>query len=138
MQCFVTDGGSVFALNEKDIVSVCKHKGDILTRADAMMAQAVEEGGDRLDSYDGNHGFYAKCGFEPVAWTKFDPQYAPDGALPEDIVFYRYTGNKRKLTPDEAKADVEAFKAQNKPMDYDTACDFRNHMIDYYNKGAEQ
>lgn len=40
------------------------------------MAMAVANGGKTLDSYDGNIGFYMKCGFEPISACRFNPNYA--------------------------------------------------------------
>lgn len=94
-----TEGGSTFAIKpDGDIISVCKNPvTDKATNARDLMAAAVEAGGTHLDSYDGNWGFYTKCGFEVVSRCKFDPQYAPPGwkeanGKKEDIVFMRYVG----------------------------------------------
>ena len=129
MECYASDGGSVFAIHGTDIVSVCKRKGDSTCGGKDLLESAVEHGGNKLDSYEGNHAFYTRCGFEPVAWTKFNPEYAPEGALPEDIVFYKYTGNKRLLTPEEAKKDVEAFKGTMEQMEYDVAQAYRDARL---------
>ena len=129
-ECYATENGSTFALHGKDIVSVCRNRNDKDCYPLDLMAQAVEAGGDRLDSYEGNHAFYRKCGFEPVSWTKFNAEYAPDGASPEDIVFYRYTGNVQCLNPQDAKADLEKFKSGMEPMEYDDACAYRDNEIE--------
>ena len=108
--CHITPGGSVAAVTaDGDIVSVCKMPGDSISGKE-LVAQAVAAGGIKLDSYDGNHGFYIKCGFEPVSWCKWDEQYAPTGwnekrDKREDIIFYKYTG---------------------RVSDYKTAQDFKN------------
>ena len=129
MECYASDGGSVFAIHGTDIVSVCKRKGDSTCGGKDLLESAVEHGGNKLDSYEGNHAFYTRCGFEPVAWTKFNPEWAPVGALPEDIVFYKYTGNKRLLTPEEAKKDVEAFKGTMEQMKYEVAQAYRDARL---------
>lgn len=67
-----------------------------------------------LDSYEGNHEFYVKCGFEPVSWCKWNGEYAPDDWNKEfgkeDIIFYKYVGVgnvKREHTHvDDFKASV--------------------------------
>ena len=132
MGCYVMPGGSTFAVKPNgDIVSVCKNAngGD---RGDSIMACAVEHGGNRLDSYEGNHRYYRKCGFEPVSWTKFDPQYAPAGTPAEDVVFYAYTGNKVKFRRDtgEDKAELDDFKGREKAMSYEAASIFRDNFIE--------
>ncbi len=65
-----TEGGSTVAVTKDgDIISVCKYKDDTCKGRD-LLAMAVQNGGVKLDSYEGNHGFYDKCGFEPVSWCK--------------------------------------------------------------------
>ena len=56
--------------------------------------------------------------------------HAPEGASPEDIVFYRYTGNVQCLNPQDAKADLEKFKSGMEPMEYDDACAYRDNEIE--------
>ena len=124
--CFVSDGGSVFALNGQDIVSVCKHRGDESISGKGLISEAINKGGRKLDSYEGNHAFYAKCGFEPISWTKFNPEYAPEGAQPEDIIFYKYTGNKRFLDKEGVEKEIEDFKRSINPMEYDDAAAYRD------------
>ena len=97
MKCYASNGGSVYALDGTDIVSVCKKEGDSVRGKD-LIKDAVRRGGNKLDSYEGNHNFYVKCGFTPVSWCKFDEAYAPSDWKkgeypPEDIIFYKYTGN---------------------------------------------
>ena len=128
-QCFVSDGGSVFALAGEDIVSVCKNRDDKGFSGKGLLEAAVLNGGRKLDSYEGNHAFYAKCGFEPVSWTKFNPEYAPDGALPEDIIFYKYTGNKRELDKAGVNKEIFDFKRSVEPMEYDAAGAYRDARL---------
>ena len=126
--CYVMPGGSTFAVKPNgDIVSVCKNaNGDDMS--DEIMACAVARGGDRLDSYEGNHRYYRKCGFEPISWTEYDPQYKTP---PEDVVFYAYTGNKVKFKrkTDEDKIDLEKFKRKTDALSYDAASVFRDNFI---------
>lgn len=119
----VTDGGSTVAVTaDGDVISVCKKPGD-KTNGKELMNLAVANGGTKLDSYSGNHGFYVKCGFEAVSWCEWDDGGADEGwinkewlkvnglnpnistaelsAIPnsalkvprEPVVFYKYTGN---------------------------------------------
>lgn len=129
----VTDGGSTIAVDNGDIVGVCKNANDNISGSD-LLAFAVKNGGDRLDSYEGNHRFYVKNGFEPVSWCKWDDEYS-DGAIEqgwnpkrdkkEAIVFYKYVGkgNVKNQDLDDFKASVPASG------DYDTAMEARNATI---------
>ena len=93
----VTQGGSTVAVTpDGDIVSVCKNPRDSVSGTD-LLKMAIENGGKKLDSYEGNHGFYIKKGFEPVSWCKWSDEFTPPDwkagrDKKEDIVFYRYTG----------------------------------------------
>lgn len=98
---FVTKKGSTIAITKDgDIISVCARRTgnrDNDDRGRSVMEYAVKHGGKKLDSYSGNHGFYVKCGFEPVSYCKFDEKYAPPGwrkgvDVAEPIIFYKYTG----------------------------------------------
>ena len=128
-KCFATEGGSVFAIAGEDIISVCKNPDDRTCSGTMLIEQAVKEGGRKVDSYEGNHAFYAKCGFEPVSWTKFNPEYAAPGTPPEDVIFYIYTGNKRKMTVDESHDDLEKFKASVSAKNYDEAGKIRDEIL---------
>lgn len=121
----ITDGGSTIAVSEDgDIVGVCHNKDDP-TRGRELLKKAVENGGTKLDAYDGLFGFYTKCGFEPVSWCKFNEEYAPDdwkkgrdGA--EDVIFFKYTGKPSKY------ANVREFKKTvEASADYDSAKEVR-------------
>lgn len=124
----VTDGGSTIAIDGGDIVGVCKHPSDSLSGKD-ILAFAVKNGGTKLDSYDGNHGFYVKCGFEPVSWCAWNGDYAPDDwsesrDVPENIIFYKYTG---KTSP-YATAE-EFYDAVPASADYDSAYAERDKQL---------
>ena len=126
MQTYVTRGGSCVAVKSNgDIVSVCKRHGDKGVRGDDLLIKARKLGGIKLDSYDGNHDFYIKNGFEPISWCKFDKQYAPSGwnGKEEDIVFYVYTGNKNSISLHDFKNKIP-YSA-----DYDTAQKTRDDLI---------
>ena len=92
----VTPRGSTVAVKPSgDIIAICKSADDDV-RGSELLSWAVKAGGDRLDSFSGNHKFYTKNGFEPVSWCEFDPEFAPedwrDEFGHEPIIFYRYTG----------------------------------------------
>lgn len=127
---YATKDGATYGLDDGDIISVGvipKSKGGI-TRGKEVLAEAVKRGGNKLDSFSGNHGFYVKCGFEPVSWCEFDEKYKPDGWEPgrdkkEPVVFYKYVG------PGKVKAsmDVNEFLSRVKPSkDYEMAKKKRN------------
>lgn len=118
-----TNGGSTIAIDKDsgDIYGVCKNRNDKMSGKE-LIAYAVEHGGTCLDSYEGNHGFYVKCGFEPVSWCKWDDRFAPQGwnaerDQREDIVFYKFVGVGKVKN-----IDLSEFK-QNTAVskDYDTA-----------------
>lgn len=133
----VTDGGSTVAIDDGDIVAVCVGPGDgkggMLTGHE-ILAYAVKNGGTKLDSYSGNHAFYARNGFEAVSRCKWDPAYE-DGAREqgwdpnrddrEDIIFYRYVGEGK--VKNKTMEDVE----KNIPYsaDYDEAYSARDREV---------
>lgn len=126
---YITSDKSTLAVKKDgDIVAVCKHP-DEAYKGKELIAMAVEKGGCKLDSYDGNHGFYTKCGFEPVSWCKWDDKYAPDDWKEgrdekEDIIFYRYTGKK------DIDVSYDDFKENVVPSrDYDEAYRKRDKTI---------
>lgn len=114
----VTKKGSTVAVTaDGDIISVCKNPGDNLSGKD-LMKIATENGGVKLDSFSGNHGFYTKCGFEPVSWTPFNEAYAPAGwrkgvDSPEPVVFYKYTGKKVTTTLKDFLASTKPFEGED-------------------------
>ena len=123
----VTDGGSTIAIDNGDIVAVCKNPGDI--KGSQLLQFAVKNGGNKLDSYDGNHGFYIKNGFEPVSWCKWDQSFAPDGweeanCKAENIIFYKYTGRES-----EYKTPADFYKAIPASKDFDTAYEERDKNL---------
>lgn len=111
-KCFVTEGGSCVAVKpDGDIISVCKNFNNTTQETGRDLIKiAVANGGTKLDSFSGNYGFYAKCGFEPVSWTPFDEAYAPKGWRkgiddPEDVIFFKYVGKP----VDHSKAALSKF-----------------------------
>ena len=129
---YTTRHGSTFAITKnKDIVSVCRVKTDSLSGKE-IMAKAVEKGGIKLDSFEGNHKFYRKCGFEAVSWCKWDGDYAPEGWKPEydgeDVIFYKYTGNFPK-SKDEIESADDFKKRVPVSKDYDEAHEKREDSL---------
>lgn len=95
---FKSKSGSCAAVKtDGDIVSVCRVDSEKAVSGSDLLKEAIKRGGDRLDSFDGNWRFYVKNGFEPISWTPFNEEYAPDGwekerDEEEDIIFFAYTG----------------------------------------------
>ena len=108
---FVTEHGSTIGIDKDGtIISVCSYKdskGKSYDNARALMEFAVNQGGVKLDTFDGNYGFYRYCGFTPISWirfTDFDTSVIPEWVSghesnpqlfnEEDIIFFKYTGSK--------------------------------------------
>ena len=125
---YLSTGGSCVAIEPNgNIVSVCKRKGDVINGRD-LLRYAVENGGNRLDAFSGLYGFYSKQGFEPVSWTPFNEEYAPDGwdktrDEREPIIFWKYTGKVNELSYDDFISTVKPSK------DYDEAMTMRDREI---------
>lgn len=142
MDKFIFDEAA-FAIHDGDIVSVCVNQKSHLSGSQ-LIQMAVKNGGTKLDSYDGNWEFYTKNGFEPVSWCKWNDDYASDEwkktngfknddwksksdddfkVEREDIVFFKYTGNKQRINMTEWKKKVPATD------DYDEAYAIRDKSI---------
>ena len=120
----ITEGGSTAAVTSSgDIISVCKNPGDNMRGKD-IIALSVANGGRKLDSYSGNHGFYIKCGFEPVSWCEWNDEYAPSdwdmskGCEREPVIFYKYSGKGKASV---YKTPEDFFNAIPASEDYDAA-----------------
>lgn len=91
---------------------------------------AVANGGKKLDSYEGNHSFYMRNGFEPISWCKWDDEFAPpdwkQDYEKEDIIFYRYTGKPTT----ESLADFKKRVAAS--ADYSEAAKLRDNSLEEY------
>lgn len=145
---FVTTGGSTFSINDGDIISVCRHTGEMSRRNGArgkeLMEQAVAQGGNRLDSFDGNYAFYRKCGFEPISWIRFSKEavsseWNPSRDKPEDVIFFAYTGNKIEFDrPEDANAELQRFKTENDAFSGENAYDNAMKARDEFLKKAKK
>lgn len=130
-ELFVTEGGSTIAVEpDGNIISVCKNKSDTQTRGADLLRKAISEGGDRLDAFGKDlYKFYTRNGFEPVSYTTFKEEYAPEGWQkgrdnPEPVIFYKYTGNQ----PD---TSYEDFLRKIQPSsDYDEAKSIRDKEME--------
>ncbi|ABG99747.1 conserved hypothetical protein (plasmid) [Rhodococcus jostii RHA1] len=82
MRMLVTDDGKAgVAVNGDEVVSVFAHNDCAHPRAAyALLSQATEIGGHRLDCFDTVlPKIYAQSGFVPVARLAWNDDYAPDG-----------------------------------------------------------
>lgn len=135
---FVTRHGSTIAIRDNgDIISVCGNEDGVKESNGALLSFAVSKGGDRLDSFDGNYGYYRHMGFEPVSYVEFNEEFAPDGwdksrDRHEPIIFFKYTGMKSDyLTPQEFYDKVPLTG------DYGEAHDIRDRDIIYNTKSKK-
>lgn len=123
---YVTKGGSCVAVTpEGDIISVCKNQlGGEHGVAKVLLQKAVREGGKKLDAYGRKlYDFYTKNGFEPVSWTEWNGEYAPEdwkkakeqglSVEEEPVIFYKYTGKKTNETYEEFLSRVKASPGYN-------------------------
>lgn len=137
-KCFTSKGGSTVAVDKDgDIISVCKKMGDDTISGKQLLGEAVKMGGVKLDSFDGNHGFYVSQGFMPVSWLKFNKEYAPDGwsksgCGEENVIFYRYVG-KGNVPAKYMDASVFCSPGNGKEFTgenaYDDAKDYRDSQL---------
>lgn len=122
---YQTSDGATFGVDKGDIIGVSaipKEMGGV-NRGRAILEAAVKKGGNKLDSYAGNHAFYVKCGFEPVSWCEWDGEYAPPGWTegrddPEPVIFYKYVGRGKVKASDNYLDFTRSVKPQK---DYDEA-----------------
>ncbi len=128
----VTEGGSTVAVDDNhDIFAVCVSPNEGgKVRGKDLIKMAIEQGGDRLDSFSGNHGFYTKLGFEPVTWCTFSLEAAPpdwnEKYGEEPVIFYKYTGNYKAQDFD----DLQSWFANTAPIkDYEEAKKARDEAI---------
>lgn len=137
--CHITRGGSTAAvIADGDIVSVCKKLDDRSVKGAELLQRAVDAGGVKLDSYAGNHGFYASHGFEPVSWCKWDDNGADEGWINQS--WLKVNGLRPNITtaelrkiPDSAlkvpREDIIFYKYTGKISKYDTAQSFKNAVL---------
>lgn len=127
---FVSDGGSCVAVEPNgNIISVCKNRNDKIVSGKDLLKKAIENGGDRLDAFGEDlYSFYTRNGFEPISYTNFNEDYAPEGWKKgrdntEPIIFYRYTGKQTELSYEDFINNVLPS------VDYDTAMSLRDKEI---------
>lgn len=137
---YVTEHGSTTAIDKHgDIISLCAKipKGQKKSKdsSRALLEFATKNGGTKLDSYDGNYGFYRRCGFEPVSYCDFIEDFAPDAwkegrkikpnkFRKEKIIFFKHTGKQSGFI------DAKTFyKNVDASKDYDAAEKIRDEVM---------
>lgn len=132
---YVTRHGSTIAVRSNgDIISVCGNNSGVKESSGALLSYAVSKGGDRLDSFDGNYGFYRHMGFEPVSYVDFVEEFAPPTWSkgrdnPEPIIFFKYTGERSEFMSPQEFYDKVPITG-----DYDEAHLLRDNDIIYNSK----
>lgn len=129
---YVTEGGSTISIeSDGNIVAVCRNTNDS-TVGHELLKMAVEKGGIKLDSFEGNNKFYQTNGFEPISWCKFDREYAPpdwkEEYGEEQIIFYAYTGNMKNK--EEVETPKEFYKRVKISNSYEEAEKVRDDYIE--------
>ena len=129
-----------------NIFGVFKSKQSNAKKASAqLMIQAVANGGNKLDCFDGNlRNIYSSVGFVPVARVAFNEEYAPDGWNYErdgkpDVVFWIHNGDDadvvaQKYGKGESEGGYHVYTSEEiaeLPLfeDYDEAWDYRDGMM---------
>lgn len=130
--------GSVAVKKDGDIISVCSG-GKTKGMGAKLLEFAVAQGGNKLDSFDGNFGFYVKQGFEPISWTPFNREYAPKGWQEkygeQHVIFFKYVGkeNVSKEWLGDSEESLKLFYSKVKPFEgedgYDNAMKFRDERM---------
>ena len=137
---YVTEGGSTISIkSDGDIVAVCRNNNDS-AHGYEILKMAVEKGGIKLDSFDGNNEFYQMSGFEPISWCDFDREFAPpdwkEEYGEEQIIFYAYTGNMK--SKDEVEDVLSIYDRIPKSEGYEEAKIARNDYVEKMRKKNEE
>lgn len=103
-----------------------------------LIITARENGGVKMDCYGKDLvNLYEKCGFEPVARVKFDPQYVTDELLLKekpDVFFMKKTEKSSLEVIDDIRLKKtklsEIEDLEKLPVfDYEKACLYRDNML---------
>jgi hypothetical protein len=139
MKTFLTSDGhaGVAVTKDGDIVSVFNNssKSKIKGGATQLLVTALENGGKKLDNFDGTLSrIYEQHGFVPVAKTKFNKEFAPPDWKPEfgepDIMFYVHNGDTTTKIANKV-GEYELFPKDKVPMfnTYDEAAAYRDKVL---------
>jgi len=141
MRTFMTPDGMAGVAVEPsgNIVSVFRNPNSGQRgAASTLIPAALENGGNRLDNYDGELSLiYEQFGFIPVARVAFDPTYTPDGweriTSPNktpDIVFWAHNGEAATEVVHRQGSYATNDMSQVPMFDsYDEAMAYRDQML---------
>ena len=120
VKMYITSNGTTGAVTpDGDMISLSSHAHE----GAQMFEYQIQNGGRKLDTFDGNYGLYRKLGFVPVSYTPFNAEIAKnDGWKPEygseDVVFMVYGGNESKSIKNKSqlKTELKEWKKRTTPQ----------------------
>ena len=134
--CAVTKDGDVVSVFINDNMA---KKDDVEKISTALLLTAIENGGKKLDFFD---GFlpknYMKHGFIPVCKIPFNDEFAPDGWNFERdgrpfIIFFRHNGKSvDEILKEKNEGTYTIYDLESLPIieDYDEAAQYRDDAIE--------
>lgn len=134
--CAVTKDGDIVSVFKNDDMA---QKDDVEKISTALLLTAIENGGKKLDCFD---GFlpknYMKHGFIPVCKVPFNDEFAPDGWNFERdgrpfIVFFRHNGKSvDEILKEKNEGTYTTYDLDSLPIieDYDEAAQYRDDAIE--------
>lgn len=134
--CAVTKDGDVVSVFKNDNMA---KKDDVEKISTALLLTAIENGGKKLDFFD---GFlpknYMKHGFIPVCKVPFNDEFAPDGWNFERdgrpfIIFFRHNGKSvDEILKEKNEGTYTIYDLESLPIieDYDEAAQYRDDAIE--------
>lgn len=135
--CAVTKDGDIVSVFKNDDMA---KKDDVEKISIALLLTAIENGGKKLDCFD---GFlpknYMKHGFIPVCKVRFNDEFAPEGWNFERdgrpyIVFFRHNGKSvDELLKEKNDGTYITYDLDSLPIieDYDEATQYRDDAIEH-------
>lgn len=142
--CAVTRDGDIVSVFKNDDMA---KKDDVEKISTALLLTAIENGGKKLDCFD---GFlpqnYMKHGFIPVCKVKFNDEFAPEGWNFErdgrpDIVFFVHSGKSpSQIMEEKRKGTYEIYDLTTLPTieDYDEAAQYRDRILEEMGRRVAQ
>ena len=122
-KCFILEDGSVFSIyKDGNIEGLCCNRGKGTKTGKEVLEHCLKAGGKKCTGIgEYLYYFYTLNGFSPACWCEFNWKYAPkDATHTEPLIFYYYTGNKKKrvlykefLRQRPEKNYVEAYKKRD-------------------------
>lgn len=134
--CAVTKDGDIVSVFKNDDMA---QKDDVEKISTALLLTAIENGGKKLDCFDGFLSEnYMKHGFIPVCKVPFNDEFAPDGWNFERdgrpfIIFFRHNGKSvNEILKEKNEGTYTTYDLDFLPIieDYDEAAQFRDDAIE--------